>query len=165
MPEFDSVGTISFFRERHRVESVTTAAVLHAMPEELLAHSPHPASSTVGMIAWTIIRCLRLCNQLAQSVTAEISHEAHPSLNELFVAFEMQAGLLTNSLLEMDQHDWCAERWVTSGGHLLLRQPLGQIFWLFHVDAIHHRGQISTYLRGFGAKVPSIYGPSGDSPP
>ena len=27
---------------------------------------------------------------------------------------------------------------------------------------IHHRGQLSVYLRLTGAKVPSIYGPSGD---
>lgn len=29
---------------------------------------------------------------------------------------------------------------------------------------IHHRGQLSTYLRPMGGKVPSIYGPSGDEP-
>jgi len=31
--------------------------------------------------------------------------------------------------------------------------------------AIHHRGQLSSYLRPMGAKVPGIYGPSGDTPP
>ena len=30
--------------------------------------------------------------------------------------------------------------------------------------AIHHRGQLSSYLRPMGAKVPRIYGPSGDEP-
>ena len=34
--------------------------------------------------------------------------------------------------------------------------------WGFFFDAIHHRGQLSTYLRPMGANVPSIYGPSGD---
>ena len=29
---------------------------------------------------------------------------------------------------------------------------------------IHHRGQLSAYLRPMGAKVPSIYGPSADEP-
>jgi len=29
-------------------------------------------------------------------------------------------------------------------------------------DTVHHRGQISVYLRAVGGKVPSIYGPSGD---
>jgi len=32
------------------------------------------------------------------------------------------------------------------------------------LHAVHHRGQLSTYLRPMGAKVPSIYGPSGDEP-
>jgi uncharacterized damage-inducible protein DinB len=29
---------------------------------------------------------------------------------------------------------------------------------------VHHRGQLSTYLRPMGAKVPSIYGGSADEP-
>jgi uncharacterized damage-inducible protein DinB len=29
---------------------------------------------------------------------------------------------------------------------------------------IHHRGQLSSYLRAMGGKVPSIYGPSADTP-
>ena len=37
------------------------------------------------------------------------------------------------------------------------------IAWGFLFDAIHHRGQLSTYLRAMGAKVPSIYGPSADT--
>jgi uncharacterized damage-inducible protein DinB len=31
-------------------------------------------------------------------------------------------------------------------------------------DTIHHRGQLSVYMRLAGARVPSIYGPSGDEP-
>jgi len=31
-------------------------------------------------------------------------------------------------------------------------------------DTVHHRGQISVYLRAVGGKVPSIYGGSGDEP-
>ena len=48
---------------------------------------------------------------------------------------------------------------------VVLERPAGDIVWLFHFDEIHHRGQLSTYLRPMGAKVPSIYGASGDSVP
>ena len=34
--------------------------------------------------------------------------------------------------------------------------------WGFLCDSIHHRGQLTTYLRAMGGKVPSIYGPSAD---
>ena len=42
--------------------------------------------------------------------------------------------------------------------------PLMQLMWLMLHDAIHHRGQLSVYLRMVGGKVPSIYGPSHDEP-
>jgi uncharacterized damage-inducible protein DinB len=38
------------------------------------------------------------------------------------------------------------------------------ILWFMLMDSIHHRGQLSVYVRMTGGKVPSIYGPSGDEP-
>ena len=34
----------------------------------------------------------------------------------------------------------------------------------FLFDMVHHRGQISAYLRAMGSTVPQIYGPSADEP-
>lgn len=42
--------------------------------------------------------------------------------------------------------------------------PVIQLMWFMLLDAIHHRGQLSTYLRMSGGTVPSIYGPSSDEP-
>jgi uncharacterized damage-inducible protein DinB len=36
--------------------------------------------------------------------------------------------------------------------------------WLMLMDSVHHRGQISVYIRLAGGKVPSIYGPTADEP-
>jgi len=41
---------------------------------------------------------------------------------------------------------------------------VAQICWFMLHDSIHHRGQLSTYLRLMGAPVPSIYGPSAAEP-
>ncbi|MDE3137033.1 MAG: hypothetical protein KGL59_10700, partial [Acidobacteriota bacterium] len=30
--------------------------------------------------------------------------------------------------------------------------------------SVHHRGQLSSYLRAMGGKVPGIYGPTADTP-
>ena len=38
------------------------------------------------------------------------------------------------------------------------------VLWMMLFDTVHHRGQFSVYLRASDAKVPSIYGPSGDEP-
>jgi len=42
--------------------------------------------------------------------------------------------------------------------------PAVQYAGLLSNHSIHHRGQLSSYLRPMGAKVPRIYGPSGDEP-
>jgi len=44
------------------------------------------------------------------------------------------------------------------------RIPVIQLMWFMLLDSIHHRGQLTTFLRLAGAKVPSIYGPSADEP-
>lgn len=36
--------------------------------------------------------------------------------------------------------------------------------WMMLMDMVHHRGQISVYIRLAGGKVPSIYGPTADEP-
>jgi uncharacterized damage-inducible protein DinB len=43
-------------------------------------------------------------------------------------------------------------------------QPAVTYLSLDMSHGIHHRGQLSAYLRPMGAKVPSIYGPSADEP-
>jgi uncharacterized damage-inducible protein DinB len=42
--------------------------------------------------------------------------------------------------------------------------PKIDFLWFLLCDQIHHRGQLSVYLRMADGKVPSIYGPSGDEP-
>ena len=44
------------------------------------------------------------------------------------------------------------------------QRPASPMAWSFLFDIVHHRGQITTYLRPMGSKVPQIYGPSGDEP-
>ena len=38
------------------------------------------------------------------------------------------------------------------------------VLWFMMMDCVHHRGQMSVYLRMADGKVPSIYGPSADEP-
>jgi uncharacterized damage-inducible protein DinB len=163
MPDFDPVGTIEFFRERHRVESATTTKVLRAIPTDMLSYRAHPGSSTAGTTAWTIVRCLQVSNHLTHFDTAEVPRIPHPDHHALLGEFLQCTESLRQALITNDQTDWRRERKVISNGAVILQQPLGQILWLFLFDGIHHRGQLSTYLRPMGAAVPSIYGPSADT--
>ena len=46
----------------------------------------------------------------------------------------------------------------------MMQMPAIQFLSLAIKHSIHHRGQLSTYLRPMGGKVPGIYGPSADTP-
>jgi uncharacterized damage-inducible protein DinB len=46
----------------------------------------------------------------------------------------------------------------------IMTQPAVTYLSFLLMHGIHHRGQLSTYLRAMGAKVPSIYGGSADEP-
>lgn len=45
----------------------------------------------------------------------------------------------------------------------MMKLPAAGLLGMMLKHSIHHRGQLSAYLRAMGGKVPGIYGPSGDS--
>ena len=52
----------------------------------------------------------------------------------------------------------------TFDGNTIMTETGIESSWTFLLDVIHHRGQLSTYLRPMGSTVPQIYGPSADEP-
>ena len=63
----------------------------------------------------------------------------------------------------LSETDWDSEATML-GGKEPWKMARGHMALTLLPDFIHHRGQLSTYLRAMGGKVPSIYGPSADTP-
>ena len=57
-----------------------------------------------------------------------------------------------------------AERWGGSLDFFGTARPASPMAWSFLFDIVHHRGQITTYLRAMGSTVPQVYGPTADEP-
>jgi uncharacterized damage-inducible protein DinB len=51
---------------------------------------------------------------------------------------------------------------IQGAEEILLKDTVGGLLWIALFDTVHHRGQLSTYIRPMGGNVPSIYGPSAD---
>jgi len=81
---------------------------------------------------------------------------------EIVAAFERNAAALEALLPTFDDARWEGSVKFMMGGECLFESNFGEMFWGFFLDLIHHRGQLSSYIRPMGGKVPSIYGPSGD---
>jgi uncharacterized damage-inducible protein DinB len=63
----------------------------------------------------------------------------------------------------MTDADWMAESKLMMGDKELWKTTKGKMALGLLLDLIHHRGQLSVYIRPMGGKVPSIYGPSADT--
>ena len=80
-------------------------------------------------------------------------------------AFDEAYRGLDERLARLDDEAWRKTVQLLAGGKVVSERPLGDFLWFFFFDAIHHRGQLSTYIRPMGGKVPAIYGPSADESP
>ncbi|MGH9774272.1 MAG: DinB family protein [Candidatus Acidiferrales bacterium] len=162
MAKNSKTGRLDFYRTRLAEETPLTMGVLLALSQADLSYKPHERSSAAAQIISTIIRHLEICNDLAAKRQADVAPRSADSYKELIREFEEQSVALGKRLSQLKQQQWEETSQLRLGEQVILERPLGEIMWLFHFDSIHHRGQLSTYLRPMGAKVPSIYGKSGD---
>jgi uncharacterized damage-inducible protein DinB len=160
-----------FFIRRWTMEYPATLEVCQALPADRLDYRPHSASRAAGELVALLVSLERSCVDLCE--TGRGSYNAalrfHPSLGsaalqEMIAAYGQHHHALADKLNRLDDATWNRPAWLTRGDQeIILRDSVGGLLWIALFDAIHHRGQLSTYIRPMGGKVPSIYGPSADS--
>lgn len=159
------MSTREYYVERFKAEKPTFLRVLRAVPPGQTAYRPHERSSSAGGIVWLLASELRDACSVAD--TREVNFvmpPEPPTLEEAVAAYEKNAGELEKRLATLDDAAWGQKARFVMDGKVAWETTLGDMLWGFLFDAIHHRGQLSSYLRPMGAKVPSIYGPSADDP-
>lgn len=140
-------------------ETATTQKVLERIPDGS-TYRPDPASRTAQEIAWQIVCEERMLIDALESGAAAWAPPPMPSsMREVAAEYARQSGEIVPRLRALP-----AGRWTGDLEFFGSTRPGSGMAWSFLFDIVHHRGQISTYLRPMGAKVPQIYGPSGDEP-
>ena len=140
-------------------ESKTTRTVLSRIPEGS-EYRPDPKSRTAHEIAWQIVCEEKMIIDAMETGTAEWSPPPVPAtMREVLEAYERQSAGLAGRWNTL-----AAEKWNGVMEFFGSQRPASPMAWSFLFDIIHHRGQITTYLRPMGAKVPQVYGPSYDEP-
>lgn len=86
------------------------------------------------------------------------------SYGDILKAYETKQKEMVSKVEAMSDADWNSKVTAPVGPKQMADVRRADMLWLMLNDSIHHRGQFSVYLRLVGAKVPSIYGPSGDEP-
>ena len=138
--------------------------VFRAVPPGQTTYRPHPKSTSAGDLVWMLAGELHDAAVLAEKHEVAFELPPAPALADSIAAYEKNAATLEKHLAQVDDAAWEKKAKFLVGGNVAWEAPLGDMLWGFLFDAVHHRGQLSAYLRPMGAKVPSIYGPSGDDP-
>ena len=140
-------------------ESGTTRKVLERIPEGS-DYRPDPKSRTAQDIAWQIVCEEKMIIEALENAKADWNPPPMPStMKEIVEVYEKQASEMGNRWKSLP-----AERWSGELEFFGAKRPASPMAWSFLFDIVHHRGQITTYLRPMGSTVPQVYGPSGDEP-
>src|SRR5262249_29266664 len=138
--------------------------VLKAVPPDQASYRPHERSTSAGDLVWLLATELQDACELCDRGEVNFAPRPAPTVTEPVAAYEKPAEELGPRLATMDDARWEGQARLLAGGQVAWETTLGDMLFGFLFDAIHHRGQLSSYLRPMGAKVPSIYGPSADDP-
>jgi uncharacterized damage-inducible protein DinB len=138
--------------------------VLRALPQDKFEYTPHERSQTAARIILTLVGETKACIGLVDTGVLAFTEAPTSSPAKLIEAFAGVYHELTDRITAMSEADWMKPGQFKIGDVVVREQSIGNFLWLFFFDAIHHRGQLSTYIRPMGGRVPSIYGPSGDDP-
>lgn len=145
-------------------DAPATRKVLSRIPEGS-DYRPDPKSRTAREIAWLIVREeIALGDGLDKGVFEWAEVPAPPTMREVLETYDRHHDDITRRLHALDTARWEQNVPFVYQGQEVMSAPGYENAWGFLLDIIHHRGQISTYLRPMGSTVPQIYGPSADEP-
>lgn len=151
-------------------EMATTRTLLTRVPDKAAAWKPHPKSMAMGEIAQHIVNIVRYSEAIFAGSELDF---ASPGAQRYRGTFESTATLVEH----FDRNVGIARQAIAGGSDSAMREMwtlrVGpkQIFSVPRAAAvrtfilshlIHHRGQLSVYLRLNDVPLPSIYGPSAD---
>lgn len=148
-------------------ELATTRRVLERVEDEHLQWKPHPKSMSLGDLAFHCVNLLRWQVSIMKTADfdmAGVGRQNPPeSRDEILSTFDSLRSELTGQFPALGDDSLMGE-WVLRHGDRVIfsgtRASAIRTFGLSHM--IHHRGQLSVYLRLLDVPVPVIYGRSAD---
>ena len=153
-----------FFVSCWKNEGPNTAGVIKALPEDKLDYKPSDKSRTARQLVEHLLGHNVALVELASEGKVTVENSSFTSIDDAVAQFNKSQEELGKKIGEMDDKTW-DEKIIPMffGEQKVWEAPASGMCWAFLFDRIHHRGQLSTYIRPMGGKNPSIYGPTADS--
>jgi len=152
LPEFDQ-------------EMATTRRLLERVPNDRGTWKPHPKSFALGHLAQLVSWMPGwVANTTART---ELDLMAAPgytfeTTETLLAAFDRNVAEARAALAAAQDTDFGVPWSLKRGDQVLFTAPRGSVVRMHVNHLIHHRGQLTVYLRLLDVPIPPIYGPTAD---
>lgn len=156
LPEFDH-------------EMGTTRRLLERTPEAQFAWKPHEKSMSLGQLAGHLANIPRWSDAILQHTVFDLAtvEDTRPpapeSVGALLKEFDAKVVAARAAIAATGDAEMVTPWTFKQGGHEVFTMPRIAALRSFIMNhSIHHRGQLSVYLRMNNVPLPAIYGPTAD---
>jgi len=149
-------------------EAQTTRKHLERLPSDKLDWRPHEKSFTARGLASHIVECVSWADSIFNMDELDVDPATYKpyratSVADLLKAFDDKVADCRHVLAGVADADMMQPWRLTIAGRLQFEKPRAAVFRDFTLShLIHHRGQLSVYLRLLNVPVPGSYGPTAD---
>jgi uncharacterized damage-inducible protein DinB len=148
-------------------EMATTRKLLERIPDDRLAWKPHQKSISIGGLANHLASLPLWTDPILNDFSFDLAGGPPPGFDKLsradvLMAFDDSTSR-ARALMDKTDAEYLAPWTLKRDGQQMFTLPRVAAFRSFVLNhVIHHRGQLSVYLRLNDIPVPAIYGPSAD---
>ena len=151
-------------------EMATTRRLLDRLPEAELAWRPHDKSMALGELARHITNLPHWCSEICgttvfdlDAIPADLRPNLPASRDAVTAEFDSKVSRAREQLARATDPEMMMPWTLKKGGHEIFTLPRISAIRSFVMNhLIHHRGQLSVYLRLKNIPLPPIYGPTAD---
>ena len=152
LPEFDQ-------------EMITTRRLLERVPGDKGPWKPHPKSFALGhlaqLVAWMPGWIANTVRETALDLATAPKYSFETTAT-LLAEFDRNVRAARDALRSSKDADYAVPWSLKHGDRVLFNAPRGTVVRTHINHLIHHRGQLSVYLRLNDVALPPIYGPTAD---
>ena len=151
-----------------KYEGAQTKKILEKVPLDKASWKPHEKSMSLGKLATHIAEIPQWASRILTMDEFDFavhgfSEYTAASTEELLYIFQEKLDYALRDLDSMTDEDF-EKTWTVKRGEIVFSKAKKKAIirgWC-HSHLIHHRGQLTVYLRLLDVAVPGMYGPSAD---
>ena len=156
---------VSQFSSEFEAEIPATRKCIERIPETLFTWKPHEKSMTMGYLTLLVAEIPRWIATMINIGEIDFQTFQHPdpkTTGEMVKYLDDNIKDAREAFKKLTADQLSKSFVLKNGDHIIIDSPLAENISSTFNHWVHHRGQLTVYMRLNDIAVPSIYGPSAD---